>query len=88
MVYQFNDDELLATAPDVPAEVIQSIRDNFEAEAGVGELQDTDPDYERRWRLAQPTAEERYRTLFGWQAYAELQRRAQIEEMNRKAAGE
>ncbi|WP_035612898.1 hypothetical protein [Haloferula sp. BvORR071] len=79
LVYHFSDQELLANSPQVPAEVIQRIRDAFEKEAGVGELEETDPEYQRRWKLAQPSAEERFRTLFGWQAWSEFLRRSQIE---------
>lgn len=79
VVHQFSDEELLAHSPEVPPEVLDTMRENFSQDAGVGQLDPTDPEYLRRWQIAAPSADERYRTLFGWQAFAELQRRAAAE---------
>jgi hypothetical protein len=76
VVYQFSDGELLAHSPGVSSDVLDAIRNNFERDSGAGQLDPADPEYSRRWQLAAPSADERYRTLFGWQAFADLQRRA------------
>ena len=76
LVYRLSDEELLEHSPSVPAEVLEPIRDQFDRDAGVGELDPEDPEYTRRWNIAGPTADERYRTLFGWAAYNDMSRRA------------
>jgi hypothetical protein len=76
VVYQLSDEELLAHSPGVQPEVLEPIRDQFERDAGVGKLDTADPEYARRWNIASPSADDRYRTLFGWAAYGDMARRA------------
>jgi len=76
LVYQLSDEELLAHSPGVQPEVLEPIRDQFEKDAGVGKLDTADPEYARRWNIASPSADDRYRTLFGWAAYGDMARRA------------
>ena len=76
LVYQLSDEQLLEHSPGIPPEVLEPIRDQFDRDAGVGELDPADPEYTRRWNVAGPTADERYRTLFGWAAYNDMSRRA------------
>ncbi|WP_338287455.1 hypothetical protein [Luteolibacter sp. LG18] len=64
--------------------VIEKEQARFEAEAGAGELEEADPDYARRWKRAGTDADDRFRSLFGWEAYAARQREASM----REAAGE
>ena len=79
LVYQISGETFQSELPLVPLEVIDSIREAFEKQAGVGELAPDDPEYARRWRLAEPSALERMRTLFGWSVVAEFQRQAALE---------
>ena len=81
LVYQISGETFQTELPHVPLEVIDSIREAFEKQAGVGELVPDDPEYARRWRLAEPSALERMRTLFGWSVVAEFQRQAALEEI-------
>ena len=76
LVYRLSDEELLEHSPGIAPEVLEPIRDQFDRDAGVGELDPADPEYTRRWNMAAPTADERYRTLFGWAAYNDMSRRA------------
>lgn len=76
LVYRLSDEQLLEHSPGIAPEVLEPIRDQFDRDAGVGELDPADPEYTRRWNVAGPTADERYRTLFGWAAYNDMSRRA------------
>lgn len=79
MIYQISDTGFQERFPTVPLEVMDSVRHDFEKQAGVGELAASDPEYARRWKIAEPNALERMRTLFGWAAVAEFQRKAAMQ---------
>lgn len=79
MIYQISDTGFQERFPTVPLEVMDSLRHDFEKQAGVGELAAGDPEYARRWKIAEPNALERMRTLFGWAAVAEFQRKSAMQ---------
>lgn len=79
LVYRIDEFEFREKYPNVPLEVLDAIRANFEKAAGVRELSPTDPEYAERWKMAEATALDRMRTLFGWAAVAEYERRVAIE---------
>lgn len=79
LVYKITDEAFQKRLPHVSLDALDSIRSEFDKQAGVGELPVDDPEYARRWTLADPTATDRMRTLFGWAAVAEFQRQAQLQ---------
>ncbi|MDB6079980.1 MAG: hypothetical protein JWO82_3727, partial [Akkermansiaceae bacterium] len=72
------DEQVQQIAPDVPPQTIVKIREQFEQEAGIADLAPADPEYQRRWQIAEPTAADRMRTLYGWAAYGEFVRQAAL----------
>jgi len=81
LVYEPAAEKLLADFPDAPAEILDTLKDSFEKEAGVGTLDPASPAYEQEWRKAEISASMRLRTLFGWGADAHLQREALLRQM-------
>jgi hypothetical protein len=73
-----SDEQAQQVAPQVPAGAIENVRQQFEQEAGVAELDPADPEYQHRWETAEPTAADRMRSLYGWAAYSEFQRQAAL----------
>lgn len=83
-IYQADPQKLREDFPDAPPQLIQEIQKAFEQAAGVGELDPASPEYLQRWRQAALTTTIRMRTLYGWNADAEMQRKALMEEMGMK----
>ncbi len=82
LVYEPVNPEALTPAA---ADKITDLQRQFAA--AVGDDKDpTNPAYQRRWITAQVDADTRYRALFGWQAFAEMQaQRAQASLKSRDA---
>jgi hypothetical protein len=76
-----DDDVVAEVAPDVPADTMEAIRQTFEQEAGVNELAQDDPVYAERWSQAELDTAERIRSLYGWGAFAEFQRKLVMEKL-------
>lgn len=72
------DDQVKQAAPQVPQEVIDTVRDQFEQAAGVGQLDPSDPEYARHWDTAEREAADQMRSLYGWGAYAAMQRQTAL----------
>ncbi len=83
-VYQADPQKLREDFPDAPPHLIEEIQKAFEQAAGVGELDPASAEYLQRWRQAALTTTARMRTLYGWGADAEMQRKALMEELGMK----
>lgn len=62
------------------------LRDRFAEAVGAGRLDPANPEYAERWRAAQPSNDESYRSLFGQDAFVSRQLNAAREELAQHAA--
>jgi len=79
LIYRLGDEEFLSHFPQMSPQVVDSLRSEFELNAGVDELAPDDPEYARRWEHAEMTLEERIRILYGWAAWGDYSRQLALE---------
>lgn len=79
LIYRLEDTEFRARFPGMSPEVVESLKDTFEQDAGVGELSPQDPSYAARWERAEKRLYARIRTLYGWVALGEYEREVALD---------
>ena len=80
LIYRLDDEEFLSHFPQMTPEVMDSLRAEFELNAGVGELAPDDPKYVARWEHAEMSLQDRIRTLYGWAAWGDYVRQIALQE--------
>lgn len=82
------DDEVLASrVPGLTPAGVARLREEFEKEAGVGELAQNDPEYPVRWKRAERSLEQKIRLWYGWAAWGAYEHQLALQsEADRVAA--
>lgn len=81
LVHLISQQDLEAVVGPVEPSLLEGLRRAFDKDAGVGTLSPDSPEYAKRWAMARPSAADRFRTVFGWAAYAELQRQQEFQKL-------